>query len=859
VKELPIPGGTLVLGISPQRPFDDQYRSFLDLVAGQLATAVANARAHEVERKRAESLAELDRAKTVFFSNVSHEFRTPLTLMLAPLEDALADAAQVLPPAQRERMELVRRSGLRLQKLVNTLLDFSRIEAGRAQACYVPLDLATLTADLASSFRSAIERAGLQLVVDCPPLGEPAHADRDMWEKIVLNLLSNALKFTFEGEIAVSLRRAQSGFELCVRDTGAGIPGAELTHVFTRFHRVEGARSRTHEGTGIGLALVQELVRLHGGSVRVESVEGRGSTFTVSIPAGKAHLPADRIGAARAHPATSPGVEAFVEEALRWLPDADSPAAGHPVRAAAAGPAARILWADDNADMREYVRRLLAASYEVEAVGDGAAALAAIRRRRPDLVVADVMMPTLDGLGLVRALRDDPQTAALPVILLSARVGEESRIEGYGAGASDYLYKPFGARELLARVAAQLEIARVRREAEDALREVDRRKDEFLATLSHELRNPLAPLRNGLHVLRLKSDGAGSAGSLLEIMERQVNHLVRLVDDLLEMSRITRGVLELRRERAELSTIVRNAVETSGPLIQEGRHGLDVSLPGETLWVEGDPVRLAQILSNLLNNAAKYTPDAGAIALSARRDGGVALISVRDNGIGIAPEALSRIFEMFSREGREGARGQGGLGIGLSLSRRLAEMHGGTIEAKSEGIGRGSEFIVRLPVAHAAADTAQSPRLAGTVPAMRALVVDDNQDAATSLGMVLSMLGADVTTAYDGPAAIAAFASTDPSVVLLDIGMPGMDGYEVARTLRLRFPERRPAIVALTGWGQEDDRRRAREAGIDHHLVKPAEIEVLRELLARIARQEKAAASAAFEVLPPVRAQSSAA
>jgi signal transduction histidine kinase/ActR/RegA family two-component response regulator len=445
------------------------------------------------------------------------------------------------------------------------------------------------------------------------------------------------------------------------------------------------------------------------------------------------------------------------------------------------------------------------------------------------------------------------------VILLSARVGEESRIEGYGAGASDYLYKPFGARELLARVAAQLEIARVRREAEDALREVDRRKDEFLATLSHELRNPLAPLRNGLHVLRLKSDGAGSAGSLLEIMERQVNHLVRLVDDLLEMSRITRGVLELRRERAELSTIVRNAVETSGPLIQEGRHGLDVSLPGETLWVEGDPVRLAQILSNLLNNAAKYTPDAGAIALSARRDGGVALISVRDNGIGIAPEALSRIFEMFSREGREGARGQGGLGIGLSLSRRLAEMHGGTIEAKSEGIGRGSEFIVRLPVAHAAADTAQSPRLAGTVPAMRALVVDDNQDAATSLGMVLSMLGADVTTAYDGPAAIAAFASTDPSVVLLDIGMPGMDGYEVARTLRLRFPERRPAIVALTGWGQEDDRRRAREAGIDHHLVKPAEIEVLRELLARIARQEKAAASAAFEVLPPVRAQSSAA
>ncbi|HZM47774.1 MAG TPA: ATP-binding protein [Burkholderiales bacterium] len=846
VKELPISGGTLVLGISAQRPFDEQYAAFLDLVAAQLANAVGSARAYEEEKQRAEALADLDRAKTVFFSNVSHEFRTPLTLMLAPLEDALTDAAHVLPPAQCERVELARRSGLRLQKLVNTLLDFSRIEAGRAHACYAPTDLGTLTADLASSFRSAIERAGVNFVVDCPPLAEPAYVDRDMWEKIVLNLLSNAFKFTFEGEIAVSLRRTQSRIELSVRDTGTGIAAVEQPHVFTRFHRVDGARSRTHEGTGIGLALVQELVKLHGGAVRVESVEGRGSTFTVAIPEGKAHLPADRIGADRALAATSLGAETFVGEALRWLPDTVSPAAGMALptacieKAARSGPRARILWADDNADMREYVRRLLAASYEVEAVPDGAAALAAIRTRRPDLVLADIMMPRLDGLGLVRALRADPQTSTLPVILLSARVGEESRIDGYGAGASDYLYKPFGARELLARVTAQLEIARVRLEAEDALREVDRRKDEFLATLSHELRNPLAPLRNGLHALRLKSDGANSTGSLLEIMERQVNHLVRLVDDLLELSRITRGVLELRRERVELSTIVRNALETSEPLVQAGRHRLDVSLPGETLWLEGDPVRLSQVLSNLLNNAAKYTPDAGTIAISTRRDGDVALISVRDNGIGIAPEAFSRIFEMFSREGPEGTRGQGGLGIGLSLSRRLAEMHGGTIEAKSEGIGRGSEFIVRLPLVHAAVDAGASPRVTCTMPSMRALVVDDNQDAATSLGMVLSMLGADVTTAYDGPAAIDAFAATNPAVVLLDIGMPGMDGYEVARALRRRFPERRPAIVALTGWGQEDDRRRAREAGIDHHLTKPAEMDVLRELLAEIARQDKA-------------------
>jgi signal transduction histidine kinase len=346
----------------------------------------------------------------------------------------------------------------------------------------------------------------------------------------------------------------------------------------------------------------------------------------------------------------------------------------------------------------------------VEIVGDGMAALAAARTRRPDVIVSDVMMPGLDGFGLIRELRRDPALDTIPVIVLSARAGEEARLEGLTRGADDYLVKPFSARELLGRVAAVLQSDDIRRHALKALREADRRKDEFLATLSHELRNPLAPLRNGLHVMRLKSDGAGGTGALLEIMERQVNHLVRLVDDLLEMSRITRGVLELRRERVELSTVVRNALETSEPLIQEGRHRLDVSLPGEALWLEGDPVRLSQVLSNLLNNAAKYTPDAGVIALSARRDGGMAVVSVRDNGIGIAPEGLTRIFEMFSREGREGARGQGGLGIGLTLSRRLAEMHGGTIDATSEGEGRGSEFIVRLPLAPAAADAAASPR-----------------------------------------------------------------------------------------------------------------------------------------------------
>jgi CheY-like chemotaxis protein/anti-sigma regulatory factor (Ser/Thr protein kinase) len=288
----------------------------------------------------------------------------------------------------------------------------------------------------------------------------------------------------------------------------------------------------------------------------------------------------------------------------------------------------------------------------------------------------------------------------------------------------------------------------------------------------------------------------------------------------------------------ELAAVVRNALETSDPLIKSARHHLEVSLPSEAIWLEGDRVRLAQILSNLLNNAAKYTPPGGRIEVSARRDGGEALVSVRDTGQGIPAASLSRIFEMFSRGTGPGELEQGGLGIGLALSRRLAEMHGGTIEAHSEGEGRGSEFVVRLPLVAAPALTA-SPAASGSaaLPPVRVLVVDDNQDSAASLGMLLGTLGAEVTVAHDGPSALDVYGVFQPAVVLLDIGLPGMDGYEVARELRERDPARRTTLVALTGWGQDDDRARARRAGFEHHLVKPAEIAVLEDLIAAVGRR----------------------
>ncbi|WP_437490218.1 ATP-binding protein [Sorangium sp. So ce1014] len=456
------------------KPVKDRQGNVVFMIAEGRDVTEQRRLEREVARHRDE-LATLDRLKTEFVANVSHEFRTPLTLILGRVEDALSRPAGSL---SGEALAAVHRSTLRLLRLVNTLLDFSRIEAGRLQRSFEPTDLARLTEELASSFRSLVEGAGLSLVVDCPPLPEPVYVDRAQWEKIVSNLVSNAFKFTFEGEIAVSLLPQLAHVELCVRDTGTGIPADELPRIFERFHRVHGARCRSIEGTGLGLALVQELVQVHGGSLRASSEPGRGSAFTVSIPRGRAHLPPERVAAA-AGPAPSPAsTNLHVIEASQWSPrgcDGAAPAGldAHARAVAAPGPGpregeGRILVADDNADMREYLVHLLAPRWSVEVASDGRAALAAALARPPDLVVSDVMMPGLDGVALVRELRADPRTSMVPVVLVSARAGDEAVVEGLDMGADDYLVKPFSARELLARVRTQIEMARMRRRAAEA-------------------------------------------------------------------------------------------------------------------------------------------------------------------------------------------------------------------------------------------------------------------------------------------------------------------------------------------------------------------------------------------------------
>jgi PAS domain S-box-containing protein len=469
--------GFIIAGVSACRALDQNYLNFYDQLAGTYNTAVSNVYAYEHEQKRAEALAAVDRSKTAFFSNVSHEFRTPLTLMLGPLEDLLQQTE--LSDHNKIQVEATHRNAMRLLKLVNNLLDYSRVEAGRVQAAYQLIDLCVLTTDLASSFRSIIEKAGMQLDVNCDVLQDDFYADRQMWEKIVLNLLSNAFKYTLEGTISVNLKQEGNFAILSVEDTGIGIPEKELPHMFERFHRVENSAGRTHEGTGIGLSLVHELVHLHGGHITVDSIEGRGSIFTVKIPSGNTHLPQSQVINSTRDSDLAAVTAPFIREAYSLLQDEERvnlPEAASTINDTitsqdnSINKETRILIVDDNTDMRAYLKRLLEAYFTIDTAKNGADALKHIKLNPPSLVLSDVMMPVMDGKALLKHIRKDEDLYSLPVIFLSARAGEEARIDGLEAGADDYLVKPFSAAELLTKVRAQINISKARGYAEGQLR-----------------------------------------------------------------------------------------------------------------------------------------------------------------------------------------------------------------------------------------------------------------------------------------------------------------------------------------------------------------------------------------------------
>ncbi len=642
-----------------------------------------------------ERLTELDRAKTEFFSNVSHEFRTPLTLALGPLEDLLAKPEGALLPQTRASLLVVHRNALRLLKLVNSLLDFSRIEAGRAQAAWEATDLASFTADLASNFQSACERAGVKFIVDCPPLPQPVEVDRGMWEKVVLNLISNAIKFTFHGRIEVTMRAVDGHAELAVSDTGIGIPKEELSHLFERFYRVEGSAGRTYEGSGIGLALVEELVRLQGGAITAESEEGKGSRFIVRLPLGLKHTPGPlKHGETRA---ISPHGKAVVEEVLHWLPGAvtASPHAG-------TGSRGRIVVADDNADMRGYISRLLdEAGYAVEAAADGEAALAACEAHPPDLVLSDVMMPVLDGFGLLKKLRAGERTATLPIILLSARAGEESRIGGLATGADDYLIKPFHAQELVARIEGVIRLARIRRETEAELRraketaeEATRLKDKFLSLVSHDLKGPLGAIRGFMQLMVGDLERAGDATMLkyAEVMISSTNRMIAMITELLNIGRLKTGKVVPRLVMLDARELAAKEIDFLAPLIIGKEVRLLNEVP-EEVRLCADPALLAEVLQNLLSNAVKFSPKGGAVRVGYPAPG---VLAVADEGVGIPAEKRTKLFRYEEATSTLGTQGERGTGLGLPLSYDIVKAHGGELTVESAP-GRGSIFSVRLP------------------------------------------------------------------------------------------------------------------------------------------------------------------
>jgi signal transduction histidine kinase/ActR/RegA family two-component response regulator len=514
----------------------------------------------------------------------------------------------------------------------------------------------------------------------------------------------------------------------------------------------------------------------------------------------------------------------------------------------AAGPdeATRVLLLPPTRKDGATARDLLAGAGLACHVCDSLAELCREIPRGAGVVVVPEEAARGDGsAGLAAALRGQPPWSDLPVLVLTAarRPGERAPAP-FDVGGVTLLRRPLDVGEFLTAVRAALRDRRRQYQVRDhlaeqarqaaALREADRRKDEFLAMLAHELRNPLAPIRNGLQVLRLADGDRSVVNRIRDMMDRQVQHLSRLVDDLLDVSRITRGKAELRTEAVDLNDVLARAVEAVRPLLDARRHRLTVSQPGRPVWVSADPTRLIQVVGNLLNNAAKYSEESAQIALALEEDGGRAVVRVRDTGVGIPPDMLPKVFDLFTQVDRTVDRSQGGLGIGLTLVRTLVEMHGGTVEASSDGIGTGSEFVVRLPALPAGAvGRAGSGAEAGAPPAAyRVLVVDDNPDARDSLAELLRLTGHEVRTAPTGPKAIEVARAWRPDVALLDLGLPGMDGYEVARVLRAEPFGGSLLLVALTGYGQDEDRRRTQEVGFDHHLTKPADPHGLARLLA---------------------------
>jgi len=706
------PYGFLVVGINPYRVVDEKYRGFFSLVADQMATSFANVHALEEERERAEALAEIDRSKTIFFSNISHEFRTPLTLLLGPIEDVLnsPDSTGV----DKYRMGIAHRNALRMQKLVNTLLEFSRIEAGRVEGKFSPVDICSFTRELASSFRSAIEKAGMQLYTPCDSNIGDVYVDVEMWEMIILNLVSNAFKYSREGHIEVAVRHVGREVLIAVTDTGVGIPEDQLEKIFNRFHRISNVQGRSQEGTGIGLAMVKELVKLHKGSIAVSSKLGEGSTFTISLPLGKEHLPADRIITGTQRTVAVRHADAFLTEAIKWIHDEEQA-----IHTAVTPPPTmryKVLLADDNADMRDYVSRLLSEHYHVVTAVNGEDALEKMIQLRPDLLLSDVMMPKLDGFNLLKNIRNHPDIKNIPVILLSARAGEEAKLEGLDSGADDYLVKPFSAKELLARVEGSIKLARNRiaqtevleqevknrtlelRLLNISLRRSNEDLQQFAHVASHDLKEPVRKIRT--FGSRLQEEYGellpDRARLFLDKIHNATERMYSMIDGVLAYSMLNASGQPI--EKVDLNEVLKN-IESDLEIIIQQKGG--IIRKGHLPIIEGASILIYQLFYNLLNNSLKFSHAhirpviyiSGEI--TGTTDQPIAEIGFSDNGIGFDQQHAATIFDTFARLNSKDK--YEGTGLGLSLCKKIVERHHGMITAMGTK-NRGAVFTIKLPL-----------------------------------------------------------------------------------------------------------------------------------------------------------------
>ncbi|HEY8895953.1 MAG TPA: ATP-binding protein, partial [Niastella sp.] len=713
------PYAILFAALNPYRQFDSAYHQFCELIGERIALEINKMLAWEEERKRAEALEQIDKAKTVFFSNISHEFRTPLTLILSPLEEMIHKHNGSLPVADKQNLETAHRNAMRLLKLVNTLLDFSRIESGRQHASYVLTDIVEFTKKLASNFRSVIEKAGLRLVIRADAFIQPVYIDRPMWEKIVFNLLSNAFKYTLKGSITVELDTEDGFAVLRVKDTGVGIPKEELPHMFERFHRVQQVTGRTHEGTGIGLSLIKELVQLHNGEINVESELHVGSTFTVKIPLGKEHLPVQQI-LVQTEEEESLTTSMFVEEAGTLLVKENTAE----VRSGEEKQELPlVLVADDNADMREHIQAILSNRFNVVTAINGREALQKIQELKPTLVLSDIMMPVMDGIELLKEVKENKATAHIPVILLTARAGEESRIVGWETGADDYLTKPFSAKELISRIASQIRTQQIRTEAlvdmaeqkkyakqlEDMNRELAKMNEEltsFAYVSSHDLQEPLRKIQMfSKRILEKEIHTLSDEGkSFFQRMDNAANRMQLLINDLLTYSRTNTS--QKHFEKTNLNSLVMDVKQE----LYERITSTGAVIACETLpELSVIPFQFKQLFTNLIANSIKFARVGVRpyIQVGSNLVDGSTLdfanvnnekkywhITVADNGAGFDPKFNEQIFGLFQR--LHGRKEYEGTGIGLAIAKKVVENHSGFITAEGRE-NEGATIHIYLP------------------------------------------------------------------------------------------------------------------------------------------------------------------